>query len=122
MIIKFLLCYFLSSIFLPVFGQRMNPQLQKALNQAGITLDEAKKIGFPVLLKASAGGGGKGMRTVFKESDFLGSLDEVKSEAKNIFGDDRIIIEKYIVSGRHVEIQILGDDEGNIFHFFDKSD
>ena len=59
-------------------------------------LSEAKKIGFPVLLKASAGGGGKGMRTVFKESEFLGSLDEVKREAKNIFGDDRIIIEKYI--------------------------
>ena len=83
-------------------------------------LSEAKKIGFPVLLKASAGGGGKGMRTVFKESEFLGSLDEVKREAKNIFGDDRIIIEKYVVSGRHIEIQILGDNSGNIFHFFER--
>ena len=68
-------------------------RILKKKNQSYI---EAKKIGFPVLLKASAGGGGKGMRTVFKESEFLSSLNEVKREAKNIFGDDRIIIEKYI--------------------------
>ncbi len=83
-------------------------------------LAEAKKIGFPVLLKASAGGGGKGMREVFKESEFLSSLNEVKREAKNIFGDDRIIIEKYIESGRHIEVQILGDNSGNIFHLFER--
>lgn len=83
-------------------------------------LAEAKKIGFPLLLKASAGGGGKGMRKVFKESEFLSSLNEVKSEAKNIFGDDRIIIEKYIESGRHIEVQILGDNSGNIFHLFER--
>ena len=71
-------------------------------------LTEAKKIGFPVLLKASAGGGGKGMRKVFKENEFLNSLREVRREAKNIFGDDRIIIEKYVESGRHIEVQILG--------------
>ncbi len=83
-------------------------------------IKEAKKIGFPVLLKASAGGGGKGMRTVFKENEFLSSLNEVRREAKNVFGDDRIIIEKYVESGRHIEIQILGDNSGNIFHFFER--
>ena len=83
-------------------------------------LDEAKKIGFPVLLKATAGGGGKGMRTVFKEREFLNSLNEVRMEAKNVFGDDRIIIEKYVESGRHIEVQILGDNSGNIFHLFER--
>ena len=83
-------------------------------------LSEAKKIGFPVLLKASAGGGGKGMRTVFKETEFINSLNEVRREAKNIFGDDRIIIEKYIESGRHIEVQILGDNTGKIFHLFER--
>ena len=83
-------------------------------------LDEAKKIGFPVLLKATAGGGGKGMRTVFKEREFLNSLNEVRMEAKNVFGDDRIIIEKYVESGRHIEVQILGDTSGNIFHLFER--
>ena len=83
-------------------------------------LGEAKKIGFPVLLKASAGGGGKGMRTVFKEREFLNSLNEVRMEAKNVFGDDRIIIEKYVESGRHIEVQILGDTTGNIFHLFER--
>ena len=83
-------------------------------------LGEAKKIGFPVLLKASAGGGGKGMRTVFKEREFLNSLKEVRMEAKNVFGDDRIIIEKYVESGRHIEVQILGDTSGNIFHLFER--
>ena len=83
-------------------------------------LGEAKKIGFPVLLKASAGGGGKGMRTVFKEREFLNSLNEVRMEAKNVFGDDRIIIEKYVESGRHIEVQILGDTSGNIFHLFER--
>ena len=83
-------------------------------------LTEAKKIGFPVLLKASAGGGGKGMRKVFKENEFLNSLREVRREAKNIFGDNRIIIEKYVESGRHIEVQILGDNSGNIFHLFER--
>ena len=83
-------------------------------------LSEAKKIGFPILLKASAGGGGKGMRTVSKESDFLSALNEVRREAKNVFGDDRIIIEKYIESGRHIEVQILGDSAGNIIHLFER--
>ena len=83
-------------------------------------LNEARKIGFPVLLKASAGGGGKGMRKVFKENEFLSSLNEVRREAKNVFGDDRIIIEKYIESGRHIEVQILGDNSGNILHLFER--
>ena len=101
-------------------GIPLLPGYENSKEKESKLLIEAKKIGFPVLLKASAGGGGKGMRTVFKESEFLSSLNEVKREAKNIFGDDRIIIEKYIESGRHIEVQILGDNNGDIFHLFER--
>ena len=96
------------------------PGYENSKEKEAKLLSEAKKIGFPILLKASAGGGGKGMRTVFKESEFLNSLKEVRREAKNVFGDDRIIIEKYIESGRHIEVQILGDNTGKILHLFER--
>ena len=101
-------------------GIPLLPGYENTNDKDSILIKKAKKIGFPVLLKASAGGGGKGMRTVFKESEFLSSLNEVRREAKNVFGDDRIIIEKYVESGRHIEVQILGDNSGNIFHFFER--
>ena len=71
-------------------------------------------IGYPVMIKASAGGGGKGMRIVKKKEDLKELIRSAKSEAKNAFGDDRIFIEKYIENPRHIEIQILGDQFGNI--------
>ena len=101
-------------------GIPLLPGYENSKEKESKLLSEAKKIGFPVLLKASAGGGGKGMRTVFKETEFINSLNEVRREAKNIFGDDRIIIEKYIESGRHIEVQILGDNTGKIFHLFER--
>ena len=101
-------------------GIPLLPGYENSKEKDSKLLGEAKKIGFPVLLKASAGGGGKGMRTVFKEREFLNSLNEVRMEAKNVFGDDRIIIEKYVESGRHIEVQILGDTSGNIFHLFER--
>jgi 3-methylcrotonyl-CoA carboxylase alpha subunit len=101
-------------------GIPLLPGYEKSKEKETRLLSEAKKIGLPVLLKASAGGGGKGMRVVYKESEFLNSLNEVRREAKNVFGDDRIIIEKYIESGRHIEVQILGDNLGNVFHLFDR--
>jgi len=78
--------------------------------------DEAEKIGFPVLLKAAAGGGGRGMRTVRAAADMNEALATARSEAKNAFGDDTLIIEKLVEHARHVEIQVLADAHGNCIH------
>ena len=77
---------------------------------------EAKNIGFPVMVKASAGGGGKGMRVVNNESELKESFNSAKSEATSSFGDDRVFIEKFIEEPRHIEIQIIGDQFGNYIH------
>jgi acetyl-CoA carboxylase biotin carboxylase subunit len=86
--------------------------------------DEAKvisaQIGYPVLIKASAGGGGKGMRVVEREADFDEQMDRAVSEALSAFGDGSVFIEKYVTSPRHVEIQVLGDQHGNIIHLFER--
>lgn len=74
------------------------------------------EIGYPVLLKASAGGGGKGMRVVHAEAELASSFRSAQSEAKSSFGDDRVYVEKYIVNPRHVEVQILADSHGNVIH------
>lgn len=76
----------------------------------------AREIGYPVLLKASQGGGGKGMRIVNEESDLERSFLDAKKEAKNAFGDDTIYIEKYIINAKHIEVQILADKFGNVIH------
>lgn len=81
---------------------------------------EAKKIGLPVLIKASAGGGGKGMRIVYVESEFQAALEGAKREALNAFGDDTVLLEKYITSPRHIEIQVMSDQHGNHFHLFER--
>ena len=80
----------------------------------------ANTIGFPVMFKASAGGGGKGMRLVEKKEDVISSLRSVRSEAKSSFGDDRMYIEKFIEKPRHVEVQVLGDTHGNIIHLYER--
>ena len=80
----------------------------------------AKEIGFPILIKASAGGGGKGMRIVEKETDFVSQMNRAISEAVNAFGDGAVFIEKYIASPRHIEIQIMADTHGNIIHLFER--
>lgn len=76
----------------------------------------ASKIGFPVLLKAAAGGGGKGMRVVQSADEFSSSFRMAQSEARNAFDDDRVYVEKYVQNPRHIEIQILGDHYGNVIH------
>lgn len=85
---------------------------------------EAKKIaadiGYPILIKASAGGGGKGMRVVDDEASFDAQMKRAVSEAKSAFGDGTVFIEKYITSPRHIEFQILGDSQGNILHLFER--
>lgn len=80
----------------------------------------AVEIGFPVLLKATAGGGGKGMRIVRQAVDIEGAIDAAKREAKNAFGDDELIVEKYVASGRHIEFQIFGDQHGNAIHLLER--
>jgi 3-methylcrotonyl-CoA carboxylase alpha subunit len=82
--------------------------------------DEAERIGFPVLVKASAGGGGKGMRAVMRPADFADALASARREARSSFGDDRVILEKYLARPRHVEIQIFCDERGNAVHLFER--
>ena len=80
----------------------------------------AKKIGFPVLIKASAGGGGRGMRIVRAHSEFDEALASARREAQGAFGDDRVIIEKYLERPRHIEVQVFGDMQGNLVHLFER--
>lgn len=81
---------------------------------------EADKIGYPVLIKAVAGGGGKGMRRVDAAADFADALASCQREAASSFGDDRVLIEKYILAPRHIEVQVFGDTHGNIVHLFER--
>ncbi|WP_133126834.1 acetyl/propionyl/methylcrotonyl-CoA carboxylase subunit alpha [Legionella nagasakiensis] len=82
--------------------------------------DECKRLGFPILLKAAAGGGGKGMRAVYEEADFSESLAGARREAKASFGDETMLIEKLIHNPRHVEIQIMADSHGHIVHLYER--
>ncbi|MCL4124139.1 UNVERIFIED_CONTAM: hypothetical protein GTU68_020402 [Idotea baltica] len=81
---------------------------------------EAKEVGFPLLLKATAGGGGKGMRIVHKAAELETNIAAAKREGKSAFGDDELIIEKYIAKGRHIEFQIFGDKHGNTIHILER--
>lgn len=87
---------------------------------AGFLQQQADSIGYPVLIKASAGGGGKGMRIVENSSDFIDLLDSCRREAITSFGDDQVLIEKYALKPRHIEIQVFGDMHGNYVHLFER--
>lgn len=93
-------------------------------DEAITDIPEAKKIaneiGFPILIKASAGGGGKGMRIVENAAEFESQMDRAISEAKNAFGDGSVFIEKYVASPRHIEIQVMADMHGSYLHFFER--
>ncbi len=80
----------------------------------------SKKIGYPVLVKAAAGGGGKGMRIVHAESELKEAIESARREALNAFGDERLLIEKYIAKARHIEFQVFGDQHGNLVHLFER--
>ncbi|AZG07629.1 acetyl/propionyl/methylcrotonyl-CoA carboxylase subunit alpha [Pigmentiphaga sp. H8] len=81
---------------------------------------EAARIGYPVLIKASAGGGGKGMRRVDRAEDFDAALAACKREAAGAFGDDRMLVERYVLRPRHIEMQVFGDSHGNMVHLFER--
>ncbi|MBA3704599.1 MAG: ATP-grasp domain-containing protein, partial [Bacteroidetes bacterium] len=96
------------------------PDSQKNLTSSEIALAEAKRIGFPVMLKAASGGGGRGMRVIRTEEELEKSFNEARREAKNAFGDDTVFLEKFIENPKHIEVQILGDRHGNIVHLFER--
>lgn len=98
----------------------MVPGIDEAITDVNKAKKIAKEIGFPILIKASAGGGGKGMRIVEKEKNLEEQMKRAISEAKSAFGDGSVFIEKYVTSPRHIEIQVLADTHGNVIHLFER--
>ena len=98
----------------------MVPGIDQAIDDVAYAKKIANDIGYPILIKASAGGGGKGMRIVEKETEFEEQMNRAISEAKSSFGDGSVFIEKYVTSPRHVEIQVLADNFGNTVHLFER--
>jgi 3-methylcrotonyl-CoA carboxylase alpha subunit len=101
-------------------GVPLVPGYHGAGQDPAILKKEADRIGYPVLIKASAGGGGKGMRAVDKAEEFDAALASCKREAINSFGDDAVLIEKYVQRPRHIEIQVFGDTQGNYVYLFER--
>jgi 3-methylcrotonyl-CoA carboxylase alpha subunit len=89
-------------------------------NEPDLLAAEAAKIGYPVLIKASAGGGGKGMRRVDQAADFAAALASCQREARASFGDDHVLVERYVTQPRHIEIQVFGDSHGDVIHLFER--
>lgn len=98
----------------------MVPGIDEAITDVEKAKKIAEKIGFPILIKASAGGGGKGMRIVENVSEFEEQMQRAISEAQSAFGDGSVFLEKYIASPRHIEIQIMADEHGNVIHLFER--
>ncbi len=101
-------------------GVPMAPGTPDAIADPAEAERVAGEIGYPVLVKAAAGGGGKGMRVVERAQDFAGAFERATSEAQNAFGDGRVYVEKYLVGPRHIEIQVLADTHGNVVHLFER--
>jgi propionyl-CoA carboxylase alpha chain len=98
----------------------MVPGIDEAITDIKKAKEIAKEIGFPILIKASAGGGGKGMRVVEEEKELESQMNRAISEATSAFGDGSVFIEKYVTSPRHIEIQVMADSHGNILYFFER--
>jgi 3-methylcrotonyl-CoA carboxylase alpha subunit len=101
-------------------GVPVVPGYQGAKQDARSLATEARRIGFPVMIKAVAGGGGRGMRLVESEADLAGHLASARREASSAFGDDQMLIERLVVRPRHVEVQVFGDRHGNVVHLFER--
>lgn len=102
------------------FNVPMVPGTENPIESVAEAKEIASKAGYPVLIKASAGGGGKGMRVVNKEEELESQMQMAKSEALSSFGDDAVFIEKYVASPRHIEIQLMGDQHGNYVYLFER--
>ena len=96
------------------------PGVDYAIKEVEAAKEIAAKVGFPIMLKASNGGGGRGMRIVDRMEDLEKEFNEAKNESKKAFGDDKIFIEKYLRGPKHIEVQVLGDNYGNVVHLFDR--
>ena len=102
------------------YGIPMVPGTDHAIEDAAEATKVALEIGFPVLIKASAGGGGKGMRIVEKESELASQMERAISEAESSFGDGSVFVERFVSSPRHIEVQVLADTHGNVVHLFER--
>ncbi len=96
------------------------PGTEKPVTKSGDAAKIAARIGFPLIIKAAFGGGGRGMRVVEQQADFLGRLEEARREAGAAFGNDAVFLERYIKRAKHIEVQILGDHKGNILHLYER--
>ena len=96
------------------------PGTDEPISDRDEAMRAARKIGFPLIIKAAFGGGGRGMRVVKKESELSGLLDEAQGEAERAFGNAAVFLEKYIPRAKHIEVQILGDSHGNVIHLFER--
>ena len=101
-------------------GVPIIPGVDYALKELSEVMDVADRVGYPVMLKASNGGGGRGMRIVYNKESLAKEFAEAKNESKKAFGDDKIFVEKYLDHPKHIEVQILGDKYGNVVHLFDR--
>ena len=102
------------------FGVPLVPGVDEAVANVELGKKIAAEIGYPVLIKASAGGGGKGMRLVEREEDFEEQMHTAQSEARSSFGDDAVFIEKFVTKPRHIEIQVFADNFGNVVYLFER--
>ena len=101
-------------------GVRVLPGTPDAVATRDEALEIAPTIGFPLIIKAAAGGGGRGMRVVLKEEDLPALLAEAQNEAQNAFGDSSVFLERYVGRAKHIEVQILGDSHGNVMHLYER--
>lgn len=101
-------------------GVNTIPGIDSSIKKIEEAKEIAKEIGYPIMLKASNGGGGRGMRIVYNEEDLKIEYETACSESRKAFGEDMIFIEKYISNPKHIEVQVLGDKEGNIVHLYER--
>lgn len=102
------------------FGVPLVPGMDEPISDVEKAKSVAEEIGYPIMIKASAGGGGKGMRIVKDPKDFEEQMERAMSEARNSFGNDEVFVEKFIGSPKHIEVQVLGDKHGNLLHLFER--
>lgn len=109
-----------SKLAVKKYGTPLVPGIEDAISDVAAAKKVAAEIGYPIIIKASAGGGGKGMRIVQKEEEFEEQMERAMSEARNAFGNDACFLEKYVTNPRHIEVQVLGDHHGNYVYVFER--